>query len=69
LDYFRDIVALQRRHCPAGHVIRNALQTNGTLLDEEWAQFLHDEGFLVGLSLDGPPSPARPLPTRQTRPA
>lgn len=55
LGYFRDIVALQRRHCPAGHAIRNALQTNGTLLDEEWARFLHDEGFLVGLSLDGPP--------------
>ncbi len=55
LDYFRAIVALQRRYCPPGHVIRNALQTNGTLLDDEWARFLHDEGFLVGLSLDGPP--------------
>ena len=55
LGYFRDIVALQRRHCPAGHAIRNALQTNSTLLDEEWARFLHDEGFLVGLSQDGPP--------------
>ena len=31
-----------------------ALQTNGTLLDDKWAALLHDEGFLVGLSMDGP---------------
>nr|WP_292839214.1 anaerobic sulfatase maturase [Mesorhizobium sp.] len=55
LRYFRTIVTLQRKHCPPGRIIRNALQTNGTLLDEEWARFLHDEGFLVGLSIDGPP--------------
>ena len=55
LDYFRAIVALQRKHRPPGHAVSNALQTNGTLLDDEWARFLHDEGFLVGLSLDGPP--------------
>ncbi|RUU57581.1 anaerobic sulfatase maturase [Mesorhizobium sp. M2C.T.Ca.TU.002.02.1.1] len=55
VDYFRSITALQRRHCPPGRAIRNALQTNGTLLDEEWARFLHEEQFLVGLSLDGPP--------------
>lgn len=55
LDYFRTIVSLQRKHCPPGHSVGNALQTNGTLLDDEWARFLHDEKFLVGLSLDGPP--------------
>lgn len=55
LDYFRTIVALQRKHCPSGRTITNALQTNGTLLDEDWARFLHGEKFLVGLSLDGPP--------------
>lgn len=55
LDYFRNIVALQKKHCPAGRTIRNTLQTNGTLLDEEWARFLREEQFLVGLSLDGPP--------------
>ncbi|MCC2614091.1 anaerobic sulfatase maturase [Rhizobium petrolearium] len=55
LDYFRTIVALQRKHCPPGRTIANALQTNGTLLDEDWAQFLGQERFLVGLSLDGPP--------------
>ena len=34
--------------------ITNALQTNGTLLNEDWAQFLRDNGFLVGISVDGP---------------
>ncbi len=54
LDYFRKIVALQRRHVPAGRRIVNGIQTNGTLLDEDWCRFLATEGFVVGLSLDGP---------------
>ena len=54
LDYFRKIVALQRTHRPAGRTISNGIQTNGTTLDEAWARFLADEGFSVGLSLDGP---------------
>jgi uncharacterized protein len=54
LDYFRKIAALQRKHRPAGRRIANGLQTNGTLLDEEWGRFLAEEGFVVGLSLDGP---------------
>ncbi|OGK88301.1 MAG: anaerobic sulfatase maturase [Candidatus Rokubacteria bacterium GWC2_70_16] len=54
LDYFRKIVALQRKHQPAGRQITNGLQTNGTTLDEEWCRFLAAEGFFVGLSLDGP---------------
>lgn len=55
-EYFERIVALQARHCPSGHRIRNALQTNGTLIDADWAQFLHDQEFLVGISIDGPPA-------------
>lgn len=54
VDYFRKIVELQRRHRPAGRVILNGIQTNGTLLDEEWARFLAAEHFQVGLSIDGP---------------
>lgn len=34
--------------------ITNALQTNGVLLDQQWAEFLRDEQFLVGISIDGP---------------
>ncbi len=55
LDYFRKIVALQRKHVPAGRRVANGMQTNGVLLDEEWGDFLAAEGFAVGLSLDGPP--------------
>jgi len=54
LDYFRKIVALQRKHQPSSRRITNGMQTNGTLLDEEWCRFLTEEGFAVGLSLDGP---------------
>jgi uncharacterized protein len=54
LDYFREIVALQRQHKPSNRRITNGIQTNGTLLDEDWCRFLASEGFAVGLSLDGP---------------
>jgi uncharacterized protein len=54
LDYFRRILELQRKHRPAGRNILNGIQTNGTLLDEEWCDFLEAEQFFVGLSMDGP---------------
>lgn len=54
LDYFRKIVALQRKHQPPHRKIANGIQTNGTLLDESWCRFLALEDFAVGLSLDGP---------------
>lgn len=53
LEFFRRAVALQREHA-GGKVIRNSLQTNGTLLDEEWCAFLAAERFTVGISIDGP---------------
>ena len=53
-DYFRKIVALQRKHLQGNREIFNGIQTNGTLLDEEWCRFLAAEKFYVGLSLDGP---------------
>ncbi|WP_421193406.1 anaerobic sulfatase maturase [Aeromonas enteropelogenes] len=54
IDYFRQIVALQQKYCPPGVSIRNDLQTNGILLNDEWCRFLKEHGFLVGLSIDGP---------------
>ena len=56
IPFFQNAVRLQRLHRPRRAVVRNALQTNGTLLDDHWADFLHREQFLVGLSLDGPPA-------------
>ncbi|MEZ2354374.1 anaerobic sulfatase maturase [Caballeronia sp. RCC_10] len=54
LDFFRDIVALEKKHRPPGKRIENDLQTNATLLTDEWCEFLRDDGFLVGVSIDGP---------------
>ncbi len=55
LDFFRQIVALQKEYLPPGWTCANALQTNGTFLNEEWCTFLREQRFLVGISMDGPP--------------
>jgi uncharacterized protein len=54
LRFFRKVVELQRKYAPKGRSISNDLQTNGTLLDDEWGEFLAENRFLVGISLDGP---------------
>ena len=54
LDYFKQVVALQQKFAD-GKTITNSIQTNGTLLNEEWCSFLKEHEFLVGLSIDGPP--------------
>jgi uncharacterized protein len=54
VQFFRDVVALQARHARPGTTISNALQTNATLITEEWAGFLAEYNFLVGVSVDGP---------------
>lgn len=54
VGFFRKAVELQRKHKPAGWHVRNGIQTNGVLLDEDWCRFLAGESFSVGLSLDGP---------------
>ena len=54
LDFFKKAVDLQRQGCTEDQIVTNALQTNGTLLTDEWCEFLAEHNFLVGLSLDGP---------------
>ena len=54
LDFFREVLLLQKKHQRPGVEIHNAIQTNGLNLDEEWARFLAENHILVGLSLDGP---------------
>jgi uncharacterized protein len=54
LDFYHQVVELQRKHTPPGKHIANDLQTNGLLLDDEWCAFLRRNNFLVGLSIDGP---------------
>ncbi len=53
LGYFRAAMEMQRECLPAGWQIWNNLQTNGTLLDDSWCEFLAAEHFEVGLSVDG----------------
>ncbi|GAB6164423.1 anaerobic sulfatase maturase [Thermostilla marina] len=55
LDFFRLAVELQKKYVPASMRVHNTLQTNGLLLDDAWCRFLGENGFLVGLSIDGPP--------------
>ncbi|WP_455369430.1 anaerobic sulfatase maturase [[Eubacterium] cellulosolvens] len=54
LDFFKRVMQVEKKYQKPGLQIENTLQTNGIILDDEWCQFLHDNNFLVGISLDGP---------------
>jgi uncharacterized protein len=54
LDFYRKVVQLEAKYKKPQQRIENDLQTNGVLLNEEWAAFLKQHNFLVGLSIDGP---------------
>lgn len=53
LSYFKSFVGLEKKYAKPGQRVFNSLQTNGLLIDDDWAQFLASNGFLTGLSLDG----------------
>ena len=54
LDFFRHALEVERDALPEGWQVERTIQTNGTLLDDEWAAFLAENDILVGLSIDGP---------------
>jgi len=54
IDFFRRAVEIEKKYA-GGKQIDNSFQTNGVLIDGEWAKFLADNKFLVGISIDGPP--------------
>ena len=54
IDFFRRAIACQDRHKKPGMTVENTMQTNGTLLNDEWCAFLSENNFLIGLSIDGP---------------
>lgn len=53
LPFFERAVQLQRKYAKPGITVHNVLQTNGMHLDRTWTEFLSENRFLVGLSLDG----------------
>ncbi len=54
LEFFRRAVAIVDDCLQEGQRALHTIQTNATRLDAEWAQFFHERGFLVGVSIDGP---------------
>jgi uncharacterized protein len=54
IDFFRRTLELEAQYAAPGQRILNTMQTNATLIDDVWAQFLAENGFLVGVSIDGP---------------
>ena len=53
LSFYQKVIELQRKYA-RGRTIDNCIQTNGTLLNDEWCRFFHDNQWLVGVSIDGP---------------
>jgi uncharacterized protein len=54
IDFYRKAVEIQKKYLPVGKKLVNGIQTNGTLINDEWCRFLKSENFLVGISMDGP---------------
>ncbi len=57
LDFYRRAMGLVEKYRRPGMMFLHTMQTNGTLLDDEWALFFKEHNFLIGISVDGP----RPL--------
>ena len=54
VDFYRKAIEFQQKHRRPGMTFENTMQTNGTLLNEEWCEFFKENNFLIGISLDGP---------------
>jgi uncharacterized protein len=54
LDFFKKLIEFEKKYNVKNVQINNAIQTNGMAIDDDWAKFLSENKFLVGLSLDGP---------------
>ena len=54
IDFFKKVIKYQNKYSTPDKQIQNDIQTNGTLIDENWCIFLKENNFLVGISIDGP---------------
>lgn len=54
IDFYRHAIELQKKYRKPGMIFENTMQTNGTLLNDEWCRFFKENDFLIGISIDGP---------------
>lgn len=54
IEFYSKALDFQKKHLPTGKKLLNGIQTNGTMLNEDWCRFLKSAGFIVGVSIDGP---------------
>ncbi|UCF28952.1 MAG: anaerobic sulfatase maturase [Chloroflexota bacterium] len=54
VDFYRTAIQYQEKYRKPGMTFENTMQTNGTLLDDEWCEFFKENDYLIGISIDGP---------------
>ena len=54
LSFYQRVIELQKPYVARGYTVDNCLQTNGTLLTDEWCEFFRKHNWLIGISIDGP---------------
>lgn len=54
LTFYQQAIEFQKKYVRPGMRVHNSMQTNGTLLDDDWCTFFKENDFLIGLSIDGP---------------
>lgn len=54
LDFYKGFAEIEKKYAKKGSIFHHSIQTNGLLIDDDWAKFFKKNNYLVGLSLDGP---------------
>lgn len=54
VGFYRRAIELQEKYRRPGMTFENTMQTNGTVLNDEWCEFFRENNFLIGISIDGP---------------